>query len=190
MEPPAVLVVAATSFELEWVPEEAAALVCGIGPVEAAASVAASLARRAPSAVLHVGIAGARRGGAAGLGEPVIGSGSVYADLAARFPGLVGRCEADAALLERVRRALPGAACARIATSAAVGGAAEAEVEAMEGFGVLRACALAGVPAIEVRTISNWIGEEDRSRWEIPRALRRLGEIGPELLLAVAPPGL
>ena len=46
-------------------------------------------------------------------------------------------------------------------------------VEAMEGFGVLRAAALAGVAAVEVRAISNALGEEDRSRWDVAGALRR-----------------
>ena len=32
---------------------------------------------------------------------------------------------------------------------------------------MLRAAALAGVPAVEVRAISNEIGEPDRSRWQI-----------------------
>ena len=48
------------------------------------------------------------------------------------------------------------------------------QVEAMEGFAVLRACALAGVPAVEVRAVSNEIGEPDRTRWEIPLALAAL----------------
>ena len=38
-------------------------------------------------------------------------------------------------------------------------------VEAMEGFGVLRACALAGVPASRSGRSRTSIGEGDRSRW-------------------------
>jgi nucleoside phosphorylase len=55
----------------------------------------------------------------------------------------------------------------------------------MEGFAVLRACALAGVPAVELRAISNEIGEEDRGRWEIPRALEALSAALPRLLAAL-----
>ncbi|MDW8338422.1 MAG: futalosine hydrolase, partial [Thermoleophilia bacterium] len=58
-------------------------------------------------------------------------------------------------------------------------------VEAMEGFAVLRACALAGVPAVEVRAISNAIGEEDRSRWEVGRALAVLADALARLLAAL-----
>jgi nucleoside phosphorylase len=55
----------------------------------------------------------------------------------------------------------------------------------MEGFGVLRACALAGVPAVEVRAVSNDVSEGDRSRWMIRRALEVLDEAIPKLLEAI-----
>jgi nucleoside phosphorylase len=67
-----------------------------------------------------------------------------------------------------------------------VGGAADVRVEGMEGFAVLRACALAGVPAIEVRAISNEISEGDRSRWRIGRALEALADGLPRMLEAAA----
>jgi futalosine hydrolase len=59
-------------------------------------------------------------------------------------------------------------------------------VEGMEGFSVLRACALAGVPAIEVRAISNEISEGDRSRWRIGRAVEALADTLPRMLEAAA----
>ena len=54
---------------------------------------------------------------------------------------------------------------------------------------MLRACALAGVPAVEVRVISNEIGEADRAAWDIPGALARLAEIVPGALAAVGAHG-
>jgi nucleoside phosphorylase len=45
----------------------------------------------------------------------------------------------------------------------------------MEGFGVLRACALAGVPAVELRVVSNAIGEPDRSKWLFLESFELLG---------------
>jgi nucleoside phosphorylase len=54
----------------------------------------------------------------------------------------------------------------------------------MEGFAVLRACALAGVPAVEVRAVSNELDEQDRSRWEIDLALASLDAALPQLLAA------
>ena len=75
---------------------------------------------------------------------------------------------------------LPDAHSLPIHTSARVGLPRDAEahdplVEAMEGFGVLRAAAVAGGPAVEVRAISNELGEEDRTRWQVPAALDLLG---------------
>ena len=84
-----------------------------------------------------------------------------------------------AQLVAALRAALPDAHALPIHTSAAVGGARNSSsqaplVEAMEGFGVLRAAALAGVPAVEVRAISNEIGEDDRARWDIDAGLAAL----------------
>jgi futalosine hydrolase len=58
-------------------------------------------------------------------------------------------------------------------------------VEAMEGFGVLRAAALAGVPAVEVRAISNAIGEDDRSLWDVEGGLAQLERALPRMLDAI-----
>ncbi|MFY9580600.1 MAG: hypothetical protein WAQ33_14900, partial [Gaiellaceae bacterium] len=55
-------------------------------------------------------------------------------------------------------------------------------VEAMEGFAVLRAAALAGVPAVEVRVVSNAVGELDRALWQFDEALASLAEAVPRLL--------
>ena len=177
-----ILLVAATDRELCG----RDGLVCGVGPVEAAAATARSLASGAHDAVLHVGLAGA-----AGLplGSLVVGSESLYADIAARWP-VVERIVPDPALVDAALSALPDAASLPIHTSAAVGGASNAAaqapcVEAMEGFGVLRAAALAGVPALEVRAISNELGEEDRSRWVVPAALEQLRVVLPSLVDAL-----
>jgi futalosine hydrolase len=177
-----VLVVAATERELGGHD----GLACGIGPVEAAAATARALAEQGrPEAVLHVGLAG-------GVGlEPgtlVVGTESVYVDIAAAIP-VVSRVEPDEGLLAAIRAAFPDAPALPIATSAAVSAPGDTVsqgflVEAMEGFGVLRACALAGVPAVEVRAISNELGEEDRSRWELERGLEALHAVLPRLLAA------
>lgn len=181
---PRVLVVAATDLELGGHD----GLVCGIGPVEAAASTARRLAQEPPDRVLHVGLAGGR-----GLepGTLVVGTESVYVDLAAAIP-VVDRAEPHRELLAAVSWSLPETHPLPIATSAAVGSArnsllqaAPVEVEAMEGFAVLRACALAGVPAVEVRAISNEIGEEDRGLWELERALAVLHAALPRLVAAL-----
>jgi futalosine hydrolase len=173
-----VLLVAATEIELCDRP----GLVCGVGPVEAAAATARRLAVDPPGVVLHVGIAGARGITPGGI---VIGSESVYSDISAEIP-VVDRLEPDARLLGALRAALPEALSLPIGTSASVGSVADVRVEGMEGFAVLRACALAGVPAIEVRAVSNEISEGDRARWRIPRALEALDDALPRMLDAAA----
>ncbi len=176
---PSLLIVAATERELCG----HEGLVCGVGPVEAAAATARALALQPVGAVVNVGLAGAR---GLPLASLVVGSGSLYADLSARWP-VVESQDPDPHLLEAVHAAVPGAASLPIHTSAAVGGARNGVlqghlVEAMEGFGVLRAAALAGAPAVEVRAISNELGEEDRSRWDVDGALESLASALPALL--------
>ena len=126
-------------------------------------------------ALLHVGLAGAR---GISVGSLVVGTEAVYCDISAEWP-VVDRVAPAAQLVAALRAALPDAHALPIHTSAAVGGArdfsAEAPlVEAMEGFGVLRAAVLAGVPAVEVRAITNEIGEDDRGRWDTDSGLAAL----------------
>ncbi|MCW2964036.1 MAG: 5-methylthioadenosine/S-adenosylhomocysteine nucleosidase [Actinomycetia bacterium] len=182
-----ILVVAATPEELRGA-DGAATLSCGVGPVEAAARTAAALAGRLPDAVLHVGIAGGRS-----FVEPrfVIGSEAVYCD--ADDPRWIElRVPADPGLVEAARRALPEARVESIGTSARVGGSvsssqsAGCEVEAMEGYAVLRAAALAGVPAVEVRVLSNAVGEPDRAKWRFDEAKDALAGALPALIEEVA----
>ena len=157
---------------------------CGIGPVEAALQTARALAELKPDAVLHIGIAGAR-----GIAAPalVLGSESVYCDVVD-----------PSSLLKRIERIQPDPelvrACALprcprryvlpIATAGKVGGGTECEVEAMEGFGVLRACALAGVPAVELRAVSNAPDEADRGAWSFEDAFAALGDAVTRVLAA------
>jgi futalosine hydrolase len=172
-----ILVVAATERELAGA-GDTPTLACGIGPIEAAAATARALTVQQPEAVLHVGIAGARGIPAA---ELVIGSESIYEDAAAG--GLVAlRVVPGTKLLEAARRAIPEARVCPIGTSARVGGTSGCEVEAMEGFAVLRAAELAGIPAVEVRAVSNEIDEPDRGRWQFDEALAALASAVPRLL--------
>jgi futalosine hydrolase len=172
-----ILVVAATERELVGA-DGAAVLACGIGPVEAALATAQAIAVQPPDAILHVGIAGAR-----GIEPPqlVIGSEALYED-AAGGPLVPARALPDPALVEAARRVLPEAQVLPIGTSARVGGTSGCSVEAMEGFAVLRAAELAGVPAVEVRAVSNDVDEQDRLRWRFDDALAALHTAVPRLL--------
>ncbi len=176
-----VLVVAATSGELA-APDGWIAHRCGVGPVEAAASTAAAIAAHRPRVILHVGIAGARRASAIDLLTLVIGNASVYCDLDVDPAWAPNRIDPPPDLVAAAGRALPGAVVATIGTSARVGGTSGCDIEAMEGFAVLRAAALAGVPAIEVRAISNTIEEADRAKWRFVDAKAAIVAATPALV--------
>lgn len=180
-----VLVIAATARELApsagW-----PVCVCGVGPVDAAAATAAAIARDRPRAILHVGIAGAWR--TAHLAPPslVVGTESIYCDLGVPEAWAPHHLAADSRLVEAVCRAVPAASRRVIGTSGRVGHTSGCEVEAMEGFAVLRAAALAGVPAVEVRSIANAIEEPDRSFWRIDDACRAIIDVTPGLVRELA----
>jgi futalosine hydrolase len=180
-----ILVVAATTRELApadgWLTLE-----CGVGPVEAAAATAAAIAAHEPRAIVHVGIAGARRECALPPATLVIGSEAKYCDLDVAQRWAPSVVPAAPALLMAAARTLPGARQLPIGTSARVGGTSGCLVEAMEGFGVLRAAQRAGVPAIEVRAISNEIEEPDRARWHFDAALAAITGATPALVREVA----
>lgn len=180
-----ILVVAATERELAAAGVEHT-LCCGIGPAESGIRTAMGLVELEPDAVLHVGIAGAPELETLSV---VIGSEAHYADIVdanSRMPK-VERAHPAPALVEAARRALPDAHVLPIASCARVGGGGECHVEAMEGFSVLRAAELAGVPAVEIRVVSNKPAQVDRGLWRIEEALTKLGEIVPPVLEELAP---
>jgi futalosine hydrolase len=180
-----ILVVAATDEELAAA-GAADTFCCGIGPAESGIRTAMALAERQPEAVLHVGIAGAPELAPLSV---VIGTEAFYADIAdpASRIARVERVYPAPGLVEAARRALPDAHLLPIASCARVGDGGACEVEAMEGFSVLRAAELAGVPAVEVRTISNRPADSDRDLWRIEDALERLGAIVPRLIDGLTP---
>jgi nucleoside phosphorylase len=180
-----ILVVAATQREL-ITPGGWQAALCGVGPVEAAAATAAAIAQHRPLALVHVGIAGARRASALAPATLVIGRAARYCDLGVTADWAPNTVDGTPALVAAAQRALPDAVTLLIGTTARIGGSAACEVEAMEGFAVLRAAALAGVPAVEVRAISNDIEEPDRARWHFDAAFAAIAAATPRLVDEVA----
>jgi len=122
------------------------------------------------------------------VGEPALVDDQPRVDLADLSSTLlrVDRIPADPVLLATARAALPDAHVLPIGTTARVGGGTGCDVEAMEGFAVLRAAQLAGVPALEVRAVSNSPGEPDRSRWLFRDALDALERDLPTLVAALS----
>jgi|SRR5919197_2438274 nucleoside phosphorylase len=172
-----VLLVAATEPELCGLD----GVVCGVGPVEAAARTAEALVERQPPGVLHIGLAGARDLDPLAV---VLGSEAIYCDTDSAL--VPSRALPDERLLAAARHALPDALVMPIGTSARVGGTTGCRVEAMEGFAVLRAAAIAGVPALEARIVSNAIDEPDRAKWRFDDSLAALADVLPRLLAALS----
>ncbi len=185
-----ILVVCALHAELRGLAprDDVEVFACGVGPVEAAASVARKLAGNGYSAVLNAGIAGAFPG-AARVGEALLVREEVLADLGLEGGGeftlpegarITDRVLADAGLLERCAglglRTARGLTVSAVTTTRATGErlarAYEPGVESMEGFAVLRASELAGVPALEIRGISNYVGDRAESAWDFRAGAR------------------
>ena len=139
-----------------------------------------------PAAVLHIGIAGTRRARALPPATLVIGIEARYHDLSVPAHLAPNIVVAPPVLLAAAARAFPEAPRLAIGTSGRIGGTTDTDVEAMEGFAVLRAAQLAGVPAIEVRVISNEIEEEDRRLWHFEAAFAAVRAATPRLVEEVA----
>lgn len=60
------------------------------------------------------------------------------------------------------------------------------QIESMEGAAFFYVCILESVPFAEIRSVSNEVGERDRTKWDIPLALSSLREAVKVLLEALA----
>ncbi|OZQ67238.1 futalosine hydrolase [Paenibacillus taichungensis] len=148
--------------------------------------------------VVSAGIGGGFPG-RADVGSLVVADAMVAADLGSQTPdGFLSvdelgfgssRVAADAALAARLRHELQRAGLAvsegtAVTVSTATGTAEtaaellrrvpDAAAEGMEGFGVATAAQQFGVPALELRAISNAVGPRDRDAWRIKDALNAL----------------
>lgn len=50
------------------------------------------------------------------------------------------------------------------------------DIETMEGAAFFYSCNQANIPAIQIRAISNYVERRDKSKWNIPLAIRTLNE--------------
>lgn len=163
--------------------EDVDVVAVGVGPVEAALGTARALAARPYDAVINAGIAGGFRDRCT-VGDAVVVSREDYVDLGlengSTFPlpegvELVRTVESSPGLLQPFLEGLIPVIVGRGVTSATVTSTTSralvlahrfrADVESMEGFSVLRAAELAGIPAIEIRGVSNIVGERESNEW-------------------------
>lgn len=175
--------------------------IAGVGPISAAISTTTHLtAASSPyDLVISAGIAGGFVGQAE-IGSIVVASEIIAADLGAETPdgfssldelgfGDSTRISIDEQLTKPIIDALHTAGLLVhlgpiLTLSTVTGTSATAEVltnrvagataEGMEGYGVASAGKQAGLPVLEIRSISNAVGPRDRAAWQISDALKAL----------------
>ncbi len=180
-------------------------LVTGVGMVATAFRLGHFFAQHQPQLALNVGIAGAldRQ---LNIGDVLCVSTECFADLGVeeadgRFTDLfdLGLLEADAPPFQSGQMRCPEAERAAFLPSAngltvnqAHGSAASiaalrerypnAQLESMEGAAFFYACLLAGVPFLQIRSISNFVEPRNRAGWNLPLAIENLNRTVLEML--------
>jgi len=171
----------------------------GVGPARAAACAGTLLALDRYDLVVSAGVGGGFPDRAT-VGDVVVADRVVHADLGADSPagfvpldrlgfGEVSTALDPALVADAARRT--GARVGPVVTVSTATGTAERAkalaaaydpvAEGMEGAGVLAAAAAHGVPFLELRAISNAVGQRDRDAWDLPRALVALGRAAKAL---------
>jgi futalosine hydrolase len=189
-----ILLASAVAAELKFwrSRDDVTTLFTGVGPVEASCAVTAALCRARYRLVINAGLAGAFDG-TAPIGDGVIVSEDAMElaleDGAAlnlpRGEAIVDTARSDSALVARLGSkgfsALRGVTVSRVTstdeTARRLAAELAAQVESMEGFAALRAAELAGVPAIQVRGISNRCGARESSGWDFAAGIAGLERI-------------
>ncbi len=189
-----ILLASAVAAELKFwrSRDDVTTLFTGVGPVEASCAVTAALCQARYRLVINAGLAGAFDG-TARIGDGVIVSEDAMElaledGAALNLPGgeaIVDTARSDSALVARLGSkgfsALRGVTVSRVTstdeTARRLAAELAAQVESMEGFAALRAAELAGVPAIEVRGISNRCGARESSGWDFAAGIAGLERI-------------
>jgi futalosine hydrolase len=195
-----ILVIVATELEAQKLPKLPGmrTRISGIGMVNAALETQLGILEQRPDLVLSVGIGGAYPKGGAKIGDVVVASEMIYAGLGAMDGNQFLNLEQlgfellpktfniiEAVLQARKFALLTNAKFGAILTLETVTGsdarALELEqlfpnalAEGMEGAGIAHAALKNGIPSLEIRGISNFVGARDRSSWRIGAALEAL----------------
>lgn len=184
------LVCVATELEGSLIAGQLPVLITGVGAVNAASALTRFLCREGASAVLSCGVGGAYSGSGLEVGDVAWATSECYGDLGAAaadgkfldmqalgFPVIGGavpiynllplQFHGSGTLVPFVTvNTCTGDAAAAAAISGRTGGA----VESMEGAAIAHVATLFGIPAGEVRGISNPVGNRDRAVWRVREA--------------------
>jgi len=170
-------------------PAQVVLLQMGVGPVNAAHAVTLAITRSRPAAIIVCGIGGAYPESGLAVGDVVCADSECYGDLGATSPhGFLDMQALGFPIVEgpppiynvlpmqvfpSARRArfvtmstCTGTDAAARAVAARTGGA----VENMEGAAVAHVAAIHGIPAGELRGISNIVTDRDTATWRIKEA--------------------
>lgn len=179
--------------------EKVDVLITGVGLTAATYSLTRVLAIRQPSLVVQAGVAGALNL-ELGLGEVVWVRSEVIGDEGVqengRFhslfalklantdtqPYLAGRLvnKTLEAYNHSGLRLVDGVTVNQVSTDeeqiAYYRDTLGAEIETMEGAALHYAALMEGVPFLQLRAVSNYIGERDKRQWQLQKAVERLNE--------------
>ncbi|MEZ0328345.1 MAG: futalosine hydrolase [Dissulfuribacterales bacterium] len=175
--------------------------VCGFGPVSTAVFLAQRFSRSDYDMILLMGLAGAYSGSQVQVGDICVAESEVYADLGRCVGNVIEPIEIveettslrfdlltywNASLFGCIEDVVveTGAKMVDMATVCCVSCNQERAMsiamrwgvaaENMEGAAAAQVCAVYGIPFLEVRAVSNWAGDCDKTRWRIQPALARL----------------
>lgn len=178
----------------------------GVGKIEASCALTRRLCAALPDVVVNFGVAGVFPESGLEVGDVCLVTEETLADEGVittdGFEDLVGLglakrrvWKADADWTQRLGDALGDPRWVRGTTVSTISGTdevaasyaqrASAVVESMEGAAVARACERFGVPWVQLRSISNRVGERSKGGWDLRLAKARLHEAVRALLAAL-----
>jgi len=93
---------------------------------------------------------------------------------------LINKSEMESRVLQRLPK-VKGATVNKIAGSVQrienSGSVYSPEVETMEGAAFLYACLTQGIPCAQIRAVSNYVEERDKSKWDVKLAVKNLNRV-------------
>lgn len=176
MIPKKMLLLAPTSIETKWITDEV--ILTGIGPYKCAASVARVISEQCPDLLILCGIAGAYPDSGLVSGDTVLVETEHAADLGS-FQGetfLPKFCESytcsyigdDVPFAKVQSNSVSGASAPFVRRDGV-------QIENMEGAAFFYTCLQYGVPFLELRSISNRVGDPF-SMWDLSGAAKSLAD--------------
>jgi len=203
-----ILVVAATEFEVESLRKEPMDhgpwtidfLITGAGMVSTAFALGKHLATNKYDLAINLGIAGSLDRSIA-LGDVIEITDDTFAELGAEdddefitidklgfgksnfsstyhLPSKFNLKKASAITVNTVH--------GNEATIQKLSSRINAQIESMEGAAFFYACAMAGVPCMQIRAVSNYVEKRNRDAWQIGLAIKNLNTFAVEFMARVA----